>query len=398
MVGVVDATYDAVSHAIGGTEQGVTVTATAGSTRLISADDHVDLTQDQVKAFLHRKHHASYDAAVAKVEAELRRRSNVESNRRWREQQDLPPEEIKGFGGNDRHPASGRRGHSDPVERLRDMDADGVDASSSYCEVSAFRYLYLVEDGAAEATRAFNMALAEFASADPKRLVVSYQIPIHDVEMAVNEVRWAAANGCKSLQLPVFPAELGLPDYWETRYDPLWAAIQDADLPVCLHIGLKLDLEDVIQRDPTPQRGIFIPMVSLTTAEALGMWVLTGVLERHPHLKIVFVEPGIGWVAWWLYTVNDMVARQGYEFPGLKHAPSDYFHRNVHLTFIDEPNVIRHAHESLGIENVMWSSDYPHPVGSWPHSQATVARVFAGASDEDRELVTSSNAARVWNL
>ena len=70
--------------------------------------------------------------------------------------------------------------------------------------------------------------------------------------MAVNEVRWAAANGCKSLQLPVFPAELGLPDYWDTRYDPLWTAIQDVDLPLCLHIGLKLGLEDVIQRDPTP--------------------------------------------------------------------------------------------------------------------------------------------------
>ena len=72
-----------------------------------------------------------------------------------------------------------------------------------------------------------------------------------------------------------------MPDYWDTRYDPLWTAIQDADLPVCLHIGLKLGLEDVIKRDPTPQRGIFIPMVPLATAEALGMWVLTGVLERH---------------------------------------------------------------------------------------------------------------------
>ena len=181
---------------------------TVAPNRLISADDHVDVTQDQVKAFLHPKHHDAYDAAVARVEAELRRRSNIEMNRRWREQQELPPEQIKGYGGIEVHPAFGRPGHTDPLERLADMDTDGVDASSSYCEVSAFRYLYLVEDGAAEATRAFNTALAEFASADPKRLVVSYQIPIHDVDMAVNEVRWAAANGCRSLQLPVFPAEL----------------------------------------------------------------------------------------------------------------------------------------------------------------------------------------------
>ena len=60
--------------------------------------------------------------------------------------------------------------------------------------------------------------------------------------------------------------------------------------------------------------------------------------------------------------------------------------------------MIRHAHETLGIENVMWSSDYPHPIGSWPNSQSTVERVFAGVSDEDRDLVCRGNAARVWNL
>ncbi len=366
--------------------------------RLFSSDDHVDLAQDRVKAFLQARHHGAYDAAVAQVEAELRGRNNVEVNRRWREQQNLPQVQGKGYGGSDRHPAFGRPGHTDPLERLRDMDADVVLVSSSYCEVSAFRYLYLVKDGAAEATRAFNTALAEFASADPKRLIVSYQIPIHDIDLAVREVRWAAANGCRSLQLPVFPNEVGMADYWDSRYDPLWTAIQDADLPVCLHIGLKLSLEDIARRDPTPQRAIFTSMVAMATAEALGMWILTGVLERHPHLKVVFVEPGIGWVTWWLNTVDDMAARQGYEFPNLTLAPSDYFRRNVHLTFIDEPNVVRLAHECLGIHNVMWSSDYPHPVSSWPNSQSTVERIFAGVSEDDRDLVCYTNAARVWNL
>ena len=66
-------------------------------------------------------------------------------------------------------------------------------------------------------------------------------------------------------------------------------------------------------------------------------------LQRHPHLKVVFVEPGIGWVTWWLTMADDMAARQGYEFPSPGDAPSDYFHRNVFLTFIDEPNVVRQA-------------------------------------------------------
>jgi predicted TIM-barrel fold metal-dependent hydrolase len=122
------------------------------------------------------------------------------------------------------------------------------------------------------------------------------------------------------------------------------------------------------------------------------------VLERFPRLKVVFVEPGIGWVSWWLYIADDMATRQGYEFPGLHNLPSFYFRRNVHLTFIDEPDVIRHAHDSLGIENVMWSSDYPHPVSSWPNSKSIVESLFADASEADRELVVAGNATRVWNL
>ena len=129
------------------------------------------------------------------------------------------------------------------------------------------------------------------------------------------------------------------------------------------------------------------------------MWVLTGVLERHPHLKLVFVEPGIGWVTWWLYTVDDMVARQGYEFPGLAHAPSEYFHRNVHLTFIDEPNVDpSRARESRHREH--------HVVVGLPASrrqlaELTVDRSSASSPANPTTTATSSAAAtrrRVWNL
>jgi len=349
--------------------------------RLISADDHVDLSHDRVKSHLASKHHDGYDEALMAFAKSMVTTISAEANQRWREQQGLPPDSNVGIGGNRAHPAFGRPGHTDPRERLKDMDADGVSASSSYCEVSAF-----------------NTALSEFASVDPKRLIVSYQIPIHDIDVAVGEVRLAASEGCKSLQLPVFPAELGLPDYWDNRYDPLWAAIQDTDLPICCHIGLNTQLEDLARRDPTPQKGVFVPLVPMSSAEALGMWIMGGVFERFQHLKVVFVEPGLGWVSWWLYVVDDMAARQGYEFPAITRPPSHYFRQNVYLTFIDEPDALRHAHEKLGLNNIMWSSDYPHPVSSWPNSQAIVAEMFHGVPDDERELVLNGNAARVWNL
>ena len=240
--------------------------------------------------------------------------------------------------------------------------------------------------------------MADFGSVDPKRLVVSYQIPIHDVRAAVAEVERVVALGGKSLQLPVFPAELGLPDYYHDEYAPLWSVIQESGLPICCHIGLNTTLDDLARRDPTPQRGVMVPMTAFCTAEAFGMWILGGVLERFPGLNLVFVEPGVGWVPWYLYIVDDMKTRQGYEYPAITELPSTYFRRQIHLTFIDEPDLMGSLRQGIGVENVMWSSDYPHPVSSWPSSREIVERQFADVSDDERALIVAGNAARVWHL
>jgi uncharacterized protein len=366
--------------------------------RLISSDDHVDLDHGSIKRNLVSKFHDDYDQAVAAFYQSVMALVSSEANQRWSEQQELEPDTTGGIGGSRNHAASSRLGHTDPQERLKDMDLDGIAASVTYSEVSAFRYLYLLKHGWKEATRAFNDTLSQFAAADPNRLIINYQIPIHDVDAAVEEVKRAVTNGCKSLQLPVFPTELGLPDYWDERYNPLWSAIQDSGLPICCHIGMNTSLDNLAQRDPTPQKGIFVPCVPLSAAEAFGMWIMGGVFQRYPELKVVFVEPGLGWVAWWLYIVDDLAARQGYQFPAITELPSHYFHQNVYLTFIDEPNALRDAHERLGVHNVMWSSDYPHPVSSWPHSQKIVDEMFQGVDPVERELMVSGNAARVWGI
>ncbi len=368
--------------------------------RLISSDDHVDLAHNAIKANLSTKFHPASDAALGEFGAAMATVMSAEANGLWRKQRGLPPGEVADMTSlaGRAHAAAGRAGHTDPQARLEDLDADGVEASVMYCEVSAFRYLYLLKEGNREATRAFNQTMSDFSEVDPSRMIVSYQIPIHDIEGAVQEVRWVAAAGGKSLQLPVFPAELGLPDYWDERYDPLWQVIQEVDLPVCLHIGLNTGLESLARRDPTPQKAIFVGSVALTTAEPLGMFIMGGVFERFPELRVVFVEPGLGWVSWWLYIADDLRLRQGYEFPALSELPSHYFHKNVYLTFVDEPDVYRHAKERLGIDNIMWSSDYPHPVSSWPRSHSIVGEMFDGIPGDDRRKIVSGNATRVWNL
>ena len=128
------------------------------------------------------------------------------------------------------------------------------------------------------------------------------------------------------------------------------------------------------------------------------MLILGGVLERHPNLKVVFVEPGVAWVAWWLELADDMVARQGYEFPALKMKPTEYFHRNISLTFIDESLGLQRMRDIIGVENLMWSTDFPHPVTSWPNSRQIVEDQFVSIPADEREAILSGNAIRTWNL
>ena len=139
-------------------------------------------------------------------------------------------------------------------------------------------------------------------------------------------------------------------------------------------------------------------MTPLMTAEALGMWIMGGVFERFPRLKVVFVEPGLTWVAWWLETVDDMTSRQGYEYPAISRLPSFYFHRNVSLSFIDERLALHRLRDVLGVENLLWSTDFPHPVTSWPNSRKIVEEQFAEIPADERQLMLSGNATRVWGL
>jgi predicted TIM-barrel fold metal-dependent hydrolase len=141
-----------------------------------------------------------------------------------------------------------------------------------------------------------------------------------------------------------------------------------------------------------------VPVTGLMTSEAFGMWIMGGVFERFPGLKVVFVEPGMAWVAWWLHIVDDMVLRQGYDFPAITRLPSEYFHDNVHLTFIEEQIALERLRDVIGVENMLWSTDFPHPVTSWPNSQRIIEEQFASVPAEERELILGGNAARVWGL
>src|ERR1700693_5881510 len=149
------------------------------------------------------------------------------------------------------------------------MDRDGVEADILYSEVSASRHYPHIEEGWKEASEAFNRFMLAFASNDQARLVPAYQVPLMDIEFAVKQIDGLAAEGAKAIHIPTFPSEVGLPEYHDARYDPVWATIAASGMSISQHLGLVGSLWVLFRRPPTPQKAIFTSQPPLRLAETI---------------------------------------------------------------------------------------------------------------------------------
>jgi predicted TIM-barrel fold metal-dependent hydrolase len=298
-------------------------------------------------------------------------------------------------------PAAGRPGESNAVERLKDMDIDGVEAEILYVGAGGASFATLSPEERVEANRAVNSASIEWASVDPKRLMPVYILPINDIKASVREVERVVAENGKAVQVPLIPREQGAPPYWDEYYNPLWEILTETGLPISQHVGASSYLMNgVLPEDPTPFKGILQSLPPIFMSECVADWTVSGVLERWPGLKIVLVEAGIGWIPYFLERLDTMVDNHGWDtFPtkAISEKPSFYWKRNMAATFEQDLAGIRLL-DLLGIENLMWATDYPHPDSTWPRSREVLTEHFKGLSRDDVELIASGNVTRLYNL
>jgi predicted TIM-barrel fold metal-dependent hydrolase len=358
--------------------------------KLVSADSHVFFTSDWVKQRLRRELHAVWDEATVKSEqyaAQVLRGGQPQLHL----EDFVDPE------------ASQDAGYKTPEGKIKAMDRDGVLAEVIFPELGGARICNEALMGASwkEVFSGYNQSMADFASHDPDRLLCAYQLPLQDVDFAVSEVlRLAKHNKARCVQITPFPASMGLPDVHDRRYDKLWATIQECGVTIMNHLEVKPDMWDVFRRDPTPQKGIFTGLAWAPLAESIMFWILTGTLERFPGLRVIMVEPGLGWLPWFFDAVLDPRMNLHYKFPGVKLKPSEYFKRQMGATFMYEPIGLKAFYDYFGADCLYWSTDFPHPATCWPHSQSQVVSQCreAGISDADRKKIVSQNALKAFAL
>jgi predicted TIM-barrel fold metal-dependent hydrolase len=298
-----------------------------------------------------------------------------------------------------------RPGCFDPVERIKDMDTDGVWGQlcfPNYARFAGHRFFLNVKDGdlGLACIRTYNdYLLDEWCATDPSRLFGAVILPLHDVDLAVAELERVLAKGARALAFSENPTVLGLPSVHTDHWDPLWAVVDEAAIPVCMHIGSSSRL--VTTSDDAPPT-VLVSLNGLNSMMAGVDWMMSGILERFRNLKVILSEGGAGWIPYIVERADkafhDVRIKPntsiGQTSRGGTTPPSQLFREHIYVCLVDEHFALR----SLGdipVDNLLWEGDYPHGDGLWPHNHDYLGKVLADVPDEDATKIAETNLRRL---
>ncbi|MBI3742984.1 MAG: amidohydrolase [Chloroflexi bacterium] len=294
-----------------------------------------------------------------------------------------------------------------PAERIKAMDQDGVDVHTFFANVGgvaghAFSTPDYPEDFRIDCIRAYNdYQIEEWSKPYPGRFITLAMVPLWDVKSAEAEARRTAKLGIHGLTF-AFPQQFGYPHISDKYWDPLWAAAQELDLSVNLHIGSGGSMGIPAQQQYTKQSDMLrlaegsTRTISANT-QVMSTILFSGILERFPKLKVVSSESGMGWVPYLLEVADHQWDRQGLARLGMTIKPSEYCHRQCCVNFWFEVYGAG-VRRNIGINNILWESDFPHPTCTWPESRKYIEASMKDWTAQERRKVLVDNAAKLFHL
>ena len=295
-----------------------------------------------------------------------------------------------------------RPGCLDPIARVSDMDLDGVAASMVFPSFTGFAGRVFIEaadkEVAIACVQAYNdWMLDDWCGAAPTRLIPLCLIPLWDPEAAVEEMHRVAGKGARAIAFSENPAKLGLPSIHDANrsWDPVFRAAVDLQLPLCMHIGSS---SGTLRTSDDAPASIWVGLVPLNAQIALFDWLLSDTLQRHPGLQIVLSEGGIGWIPYVLERVDYSWEHQGaWTKTTIREPPSTFFRQHFYGCFISDRHGIANL-DSIGVDNVLLETDYPHSDSTWPHSLDIARAALAGLDETSIYKISRGNAERLFRF
>ena len=304
----------------------------------------------------------------------------------------------------------GHLGNWDPTVRARELDREGIAGEVVFCDGSQKNFppfgvgfvLRERKKGTYEqrraGCRAHNRWLAEFCQSNKGRHAGIALITMDNPEDTVNDIRWAKQNGLfGGVLLPALQLMTDGPEsFWQhPRFEPVWQVCEELDMPLNTHASSSGVIYGGSRLAGSAEN-------AWTTFRPFWHMLWGGVFERHPGLKFCPTESG-GMLALWFNAYFDQYLSVNRRPDEVKAAislkPSDYWYRQCFI------GASAHASRAeiderykLGVKNLMWGSDYPHPEGTWPASMQRTQELFAGIPEDEVRLMIGGNAARVYNF
>ena len=302
------------------------------------------------------------------------------------------------------HPAS-----SDTQARVEFLDSQGIYAQVLYPNVAGFGAQKFAEVKDLELRRLcvtlFNDAMVEIQEESGGRLLPMALVPWWDPPACVDEVHRTAANGLHGVNICSDPQVRGAPELWQPEWEPFWAACAEHSQSVNFHIGASESSMSWYGTSPWPsldgERKLAIgsAMMYLSNARILANLIFSGVLERHPDVKFVSVESGIGWIPFFLESLDyQLYESSPTVVDELSMLPSEYFKRQVYGCFWFEQRMLGPVIDALGSSQILFETDFPHPTCLYPDPLTSAAEALAGLSDDVQRQVMQDNAAALYKV
>jgi predicted TIM-barrel fold metal-dependent hydrolase len=293
----------------------------------------------------------------------------------------------------------------DPAERLRALDRDGIDGEVLFPNTPVQNFAFLQADAAFElaCVRAHNDALAEWRAASKFYVPIAIIPYLSPIDVIVAEVERAARLGHRGVVMLAEPSltKEGLHCLNDPFWEPLWACCQDLGVPIHWHgsAGLATQLSVPKWKGFSSREFHTVSTARLcaTPAQLIPNLIFSGILDRYPNLKWVCAETGLGWVNYVLEACDHEWERRRLWEEGIRTRPSDLFRRQIYVDFWYEMAGIELRH-TVGVDKIMWESDYPHIASTYPKSWSFVDQTLAGVPEPERKKMLYENALSLYGL
>jgi uncharacterized protein len=295
-------------------------------------------------------------------------------------------------------------GAGDAVQRLQEQDIDGIDAEVLFPPVFVTRFIEGIQDRDAyrAIVRAYNTFLAEeFCSVAPDRLIGVAFMPVSGIDDAIAELEWAASHGIRTVMIQQFPNGKGQSQPEDDRF---WERSLELGIALSPHLGFGVTTPPMTGRHDTSLWPAPAGMAQHATGPVpgytLAQLIVGGVFDRFPALRLYFAESNCTYLPGMLYYMDrDYQEYNDWFQVSLKMLPSQYIEQHALFGMIQERPAIKMAEAGLlSWDNLMWGSDFPHSVGTWPKSRQYLQSAFEGVPEEAQRQVVLDNPARYFGL